>query len=202
MLSRNAFAISVISISVAFPAQAVTMAKLEVAGIKIGDPIGSVKPKLTAKGFVKVNAFLNRCDTTYQKLMAAKSAKKETRVSGGEIDCYEGWTKPGAGVDVYYLLTPNGYVVDSVSYRFSSTERRDQILGQLVTKFGNSSSENYGITTWLVFADNKYGPQASYSKSKSDDQHSVSIAGKMEKVFLEEINKSLAKKLGRMSNDL
>lgn len=192
-------ATTALSLTTAIPAKAVTVAQLEVAGIRIGDKIASVTPKLVAKGYRNTVQSLGKCNGSYQTLINEALKKRQTRIDG-RVTCEEEWRKPGSGFSVGYLVSPAGYIVDSVGYQFDSPQTAETIGAQLSAKFGRPDVNEYGLMRWKIEGVSEFGAQ--YFNRSNSNTHSIEINGNMQDTVINKMNQEIVRRLGPIKNDL
>lgn len=181
-------------------AHAVPYNKVEIAGIKITDQLATVGPKLTAKGYAKGGLLgMYSCRENYEKLIKTALSKGQTGVSDGDISCRETWIKTGSSIQIEYLLSPRGYVVDGIIYGFASGETSSSVLSQLRSKLGAPDSVTNTAAVWRVDGCGDCRGGARYDWGSS--QHAVQARAGMRDIFLAEINKAIAQRLPK-KNDL
>lgn len=182
------------------PAMSLPTSKLELLGVKVGDSIASVAPKLAAKGFRIGTDFNNTCTTTYDRLMSKLVVERVAKVDKYSIGCKQAFYKPGSSISVTYFITPSGYKVDGVSYAFESPDPTNSVLRDLTAKYGPPDVTEYNSTEWRVDRNSRYGAKAYYLR-RADTLHHIEVYGNTAEVFVAEVNKDLAKRLGPVTRD-
>ena len=174
---------------------------LEVLGLHAGDELSSAEKVLEAKGFRREVAGHGNCNETYEQRMKGWVKRGQMDLLLSDIMCSERYAKGASRVLLTNLMSPHGYLVESIEYSDKSSETKAQIERRLTEKFGMPDKRT-GFAEWSTPPG--AGMPAQLHNFGRDYSPSLKLEarGAMSDTFLAEIKKDLRSRAPKSKTDL